>query len=254
MEIKAVNFLVSPKAVENGALQLDEKESHHLTNVFRAKPGDIFYAIDGSGMKYRAVVRTVSGKKVTAEIISALRLENEPHIRLSLAAGLCRPARIDFIVEKGTELGINAFHFFVSENTLADDDLLLSEAGSRRVQAKVSRWSRLAQSAAKQSLRSFVPRIMPPVRFDDILAISPDYHLAIIADMTAEPSSWESLFADSPRDVLLLVGPEAGFTSDEVSRARRAGFMLVKLGPRRLRAETAAIVLASLVLSRAGDL
>jgi len=248
MEIKATNFIVDTKTINNNSLSLSETESHHLLKVFRAKQGDIFHAIDGSGKKYRAVINTISSKKVTADIISTVRLENEPLVKLSLAVGISRPAKIDYIVEKGTEIGVNRFYFFTSEKTLIEDKL---DSPAIR---KISRWNKLAQSAAKQSLRTVIPEILPPVHLDRILALAGDYQLALIADMNTAPSSISDLMADSPREILLLIGPESGLSESEISRAINAGFKAIKLGPRRLRVETAAVVSAALVMSTAGEL
>lgn len=248
MEIKATNFMVSPNFVNDNILTLDETESHHLAIVMRARKGDIIYAIDGQGLRYRAVIDLISANQVTAEIISTTRLENEPLLKLSLAVGLCRPAKIDFIIEKGTEIGVSHFHFFSSDKTLADDSL------DRSADKKLSRWHNIAVAATKQSLRTIVPKIHPPVKFDNIIQMSIDYHLSLIADMTHEPSSLERLFADSPREVLLLVGPEAGLTNSEIEKALAADFKPIKLGPRRLRVETAAILFASLVMEKAGEI
>jgi len=248
MEIKATNFMVSPNSVNDNILTLDETESHHLANVMRARRGDIIYAIDGQGLRYRAVIDSISANQVTAEIINTTRLENEPLLKLSLAVGLCRPAKIDFIIEKGTEIGVSHFHFFSSEKTLADDTL------GRSADKKLSRWNNIAVAATKQSLRTIVPKIHPPVKFDNVIQMSIDYHLSLIADMTHEPSALERLFVNSPREVLLLVGPEAGLSISEVEKALAAGFKPIKLGPRRLRAETAAILFASLVMEKAGEI
>ncbi|MCD6161018.1 MAG: 16S rRNA (uracil(1498)-N(3))-methyltransferase [candidate division Zixibacteria bacterium] len=248
MDIKTTNFLVDPKTINDNILHLDETESHHLAKVFRAQKGDIFYAIDGNGKKYRTVIKSITLKKVVGEIINSTRLENEPLLKTTLAVGLCRPAKIDYIIEKGTEIGINKFIFFTSEKTLAED------CPDNRAVRKLSRWQKIAVSAAKQSLRTVVPEIMPPVRLDDILVFGDDYDTSLIADMKSEPSPLAALIDSAMRDILLLVGPESGLSDIEVDRALKAGFKAVKLGPRRLRVETAAVVFASLVLSTAGEL
>jgi 16S rRNA (uracil1498-N3)-methyltransferase len=248
MEIKATNFMVSPRSIKNNTITLSETESRHLAKVMRAQVGDIFYAVDGRGLKHRVAITQITLKKVAGEIINSTRLENEPLLKLTLAVGLCRPSKIDFIVEKGTELGVSSFIFFVSEKTLADDKI------DRAASKKLSRWQKIATAATKQSLRTVIPVISSPVHFDDILQMPIDYHLALVADMNHEPEDFEMLLNDSPRDVLLLVGPEAGLSEREVRKAFDSGFHPIKLGPRRLRAETAAILFATLVMEKAGEI
>jgi 16S rRNA (uracil1498-N3)-methyltransferase len=248
MEIKATNFMVTPKSVDGNTLTLNETESHHLAKVMRAQIGDIFYAVDGQGLKHRVAITNLTLKKVTGEIINTTRLENEPLMKLTLAVGLCRPAKLDIIVEKGTELGVGRFVFFASERTLADDKM------DRTENKRLSRWKKIAAAATKQSLRTVIPEIVPPVHFDDILGMPIDYHLALIADMTQKPENLETLLKDAARDILLLVGPEAGLSSREVKKAIERGYKPIKLGPRRLRSETAAILFTSLVMEKAGEI
>jgi len=248
MEIKATSFFARPEAITDDTLYLNPEESHHLAHVFRANIGDIFYAIDGKGLKYRAVVESISGKKVTARIAATIRLENEPHSKIALATGLSRPAKIDFIIEKGTELGISNFYFFSSENSLIADG---TEHFSAR---KLTRWNRLALAAAKQCLRTVIPEIHPPIRFAELLALRIDYDLALLADMAGDSISWNELFNNAPREILLVIGPESGLTNQELELAHKAGFTSLKIGPRRLRAETAAIVFGALVMAAAGEL
>ena len=248
MEIKATNFMVSPDSVQGNTITLDKTESHHLAKVMRAQVGDIFHAVDGAGLKHRVAITMLSPNQVTGEIINTTRLENEPLLKLTLAVGLCRPAKIDFIIEKGTELGVSRFIFFTSEKTLADDKI------DRSAAKKISRWRNIATAATKQSLRTVIPEIMPLVHYEDILRMPIDYHLALIADMRVTPENLDMLLKDTPREVLLLVGPESGLTNSESDRAIAAGFKPIKLGPRRLRVETAAILFTSLVMEKAGEI
>jgi len=248
MEIKATNFMVSPKSIRDNTITLNETESHHLAKVMRAQVGDIFYAVDGKGVKHRVLITKLTLKKVTGEIINSTRLENEPLTKVTLAVGLCRPAKLDLVVEKGTELGVSRFIFFTSEKTLADDKA--NRSGSK----KIPRWQKIAAAATKQSLRTIIPEISAPMHYDDITRMAIDYHLALIADMGHEPENLGELLKDSPREILLLVGPEAGLSEREIQRALDAGFKPVKLGPRRLRAETAAILFTSLVMEQAGEI
>jgi 16S rRNA (uracil1498-N3)-methyltransferase len=248
MEIKATNFYVKPSAVSGELLFLDEAESYHLAKVMRAKPGDIFYAIDGVGKKYKASLELVSLKKCQAKILSTAFNENEPLCAVTLACGLCRSTKLDFIIEKGTEIGISKFCFFISENTLAD------KIKQSSIEKKLSRWQNLALSAAKQSLRTVVPAIIPPTEYADIPKLAADYDLSLIADLKAQAIPLPDLLTPKPKSLLLLVGPEAGLTDHEVQLAVQSGFKTVSLGPRRLRAETAAIAFSAMAMSQLGEI
>lgn len=244
MNIGATNFYVAPLAVTGNQLVLDEVESRHLAKVMRAKVGEIFWAIDGWGNKYQAQIIENNPRKVIATIVGRTWMENEPKCRIVLACGLCRGSKIDYIVEKGTELGVAEFRFFVSERTYID------EIG----ESKVERWNKLAQSAAKQSMRTIIPRINHIVKFNEVLSVSGEYKLALMAEIGAKSKLKVGVDSKYPESAILLVGPESGLSADEIGFAHKSGFVPVGLGPRRLRAETAAVVFVSVVMSQLGEL
>lgn len=244
MKIEATNFYVEPAAVIGGILTLNEAESYHLAKVMRAKTGEIFSAIDGQGNKYRAQISENNPRKVVARILEQIRMENEPKCRVALACGICKSAKMDYIVEKGTELGVREFRFFVSQRTYTD------EIGT----TKIERWNNIAQSSAKQSLRSVIPKINPVGRFEEMLAAGRGNNLLFMAEIgtTANPNLAER--RGTAETIMLLVGPESGLTGDEIEKAHKAGFLPFGLGPRRLRAETAAAVFVSVVMSQLGEI
>jgi 16S rRNA (uracil1498-N3)-methyltransferase len=248
MDIQATNFIVKPEDISGDRLFLNETESHHLVKVMRARAGELFWAIDGQGNRYQAQIVESDPRKVSAIILQRSRMDNEPKCQITLACGLCRSAKVDFIVEKGTELGVAEFSFFISERTYTENIGEISAA------IKIARWGKLAQSAAKQSLRTMIPQINHISKFDDILATGKDYELAVMAEIGAESGLRLGKDGINPKSTILLIGPESGLSSDEIAKAHQAGFKPFGLGPRRLRAETAAIVFMSVVMSQLGEL
>ncbi len=231
-------------------LVLAGTEAHHLKKVLRAKIGDSFYAIDGSGLKYRVVIESVSGSTVKGLISNVTRLENEPFHNITLAMGICRPSRMDFIVEKGTEIGVASFIFYYSEKSY------LKMKGDSSSVRRISRLKKIVRAAAKQSKRSVIPSVMQFKTFAETLGIKGDFDLSLIAISNRSSKTMEQAVRKSHdlKRLLLLVGPESGFTDDEVSSVIDAGFSPVRLGPRRLRAETAGVLFPTLVLNHLGDL
>jgi 16S rRNA (uracil1498-N3)-methyltransferase len=248
MEIQATNFFVESANIEADKLFLDETESYHLAKVMRARPGDIFAAIDGKGNKYLSRIIESDPRKVVAQIVEKTQMENESRCRVTLACGLCRLAKVDFIVEKGAELGIAGFYFFVSNKTLAD------EISEKSAASKIARWRKLAQSAAKQSLRTIIPEIYPIAKYDDILSLGKKHDLSLIAEFGAKSKLPSIADTTRPSSVLLLVGPESGLSAQEIESAHQSGFIPYGLGPRRLRAETAAIAFTTVIMSQLGEL
>lgn len=250
IEILATNFIVKTSDIHGEKLFLTGDEARHLIKTLRGKPGDSFYAIDGSGKKYRAVIESMNRSMVKAIISNVTRLENEPHVDITLAMGICRPARMDEVVEKGTELGVSSFQFYYSEKSYAR---IGDEKSTRN---KTSRLVRVARAAAKQSKRTLVPEINEFLLFAELLPLARDYDMALIAENKPESKSVEETIQPSPDigKLLLMVGPESGLTDDEFDMAISAGFKPVTLGVRRLRAETAGVIFPALVLNRMGDL
>ena len=249
-EITVTNFYVDPKHIIEDRLVLGADEAKHLHHVLRAKAGDTFYAIDGTGLKYRTVIETISDASVKGIITTVTRLENEPFYHITLAQGMCRPNKMDEIIERGTEIGVSNFMFYFSEKGYSK---MKEESSSSR---KVSRLSRIARAAAKQSKRSLIPSVGELFTFREILARRKQFDLSMAAVFHQSAKSVDSYLdrASSAKKILLMVGPESGFSSEEEAACLESGFLPVTLGSRRLRTETAGIIFPALVLSYLGDL
>jgi 16S rRNA (uracil1498-N3)-methyltransferase len=250
IEITVTNFLIEPSDTDGERLILKGGEAAHLRNVLRAQKGDSFFAIDGTGLKYRAVIESISGSTVEGLISNVTRLENEPFHNITLAMGICRPAEMDLIVEKGTEIGVSSFAFYYSEKSYARAKEDLSSA------RKISRLRRVARAAAKQSKRSIIPAMAPFAIYTEIMGLKDAHDQSLIATQRESSKPLESALKKSSdsKKILLLVGPPSGLSNDETRTAVDSGFVPVRLGPRRLRAETAGLVFPAMVLHSLGDL
>lgn len=216
----------------------------------RARPGDVFYAIDGSGLKYRAVVSSMTRNTVVSIITTTTRLENEPFVQVTLAQGVCRPSKMDEIIERGTEIGVSAFVFYYSEKTYSRAGEELSKG------RKLSRMIRIARSAAKQSKRSIIPSVATLTGFSELVCLKSQFDIALLATTSPNSGTIESNLerGGAAKKILLLVGPESGLSENEEAACLAAGFVPTSLGPRRLRTETAGIIFPALVLHHLGDL
>ena len=247
MEIKATYFYVRPEMANSRTLRLDKHESFHLVKTMRIRPGEIFYAIDGTGKLYKSVFIKRADDMVFADVAEITYPEVESKCRLTLACGLARPATTDFIVEKGTELGISRFIFYTSERTVVD---VAKDNDSNK---RMERWQRVALAAAKQSLRTIIPEFAPAINFSNMLEEPKERTKSFLANFRGKTLGPEFM-ADKPDSVILLIGPESGLTEHEVSSAVKAGFIPISLGPRRLRAETAALTFTSIIMASLGEL
>jgi 16S rRNA (uracil1498-N3)-methyltransferase len=244
------NFYTNPEKVGKDTLTVDGDEAKHILSVLRFGPGDEISVMDGRGTKYQAEIVKTSRNSLEAKILSRARMENEPHCRVSLAQAVCRQERMDFLIEKATEIGVSSIIPILTEKSI----VRVSSPLQRK--RKIERWRRIAIAAMKQSLRTVLPEIRDFTQFDDLLAKSNHYDLCLIASLNKSSKNLSECLQlkKGLKEVLLIVGPEAGFTDHELSRAEEAGVVSVSLGLRRLRAETAGVVFSSLVLHRLTDL
>jgi 16S rRNA (uracil1498-N3)-methyltransferase len=165
----------------------------------------------------------------------------ESPLDLTLAVALLKSDKLDWVIEKATELGVSRLQPFASAHSLAHPST-----------NRTARWQQIAHAAAKQCGRSLVPPVAPPCAFADLFALPAAARLLLAEH--GETTPLVALALDRPASVLLIIGPEGGFDAGEVAGAQAAACTLVGLGPRIMRAETAAITAAALCQSRWGDL
>jgi len=240
------SYYVDPAQVSGEELRIRGDELHHLGRVKRKQPGDRVRVVDGKGTAYEAEIVEITGREARCRILGTRRRIGEPLAQVTLAQGVLKGERFDWLVEKAVEIGVHRIIPVLSENTV-----------TRPGTQKTARWRRIALSAMKQSGRCVLPEVTEPMPLPKVAALGVDCAFRLIADAgegsVPVGTGNGSGKGGSPK-ALLLVGPEGGFTDAELSLARENGFLPVTLGPRRLRAETAGLVLTSLVLGRLREL
>ncbi len=224
-------FYVSfPLAI--GDIQLDGSEAHHLATVSRVRAGDRVILFNGDGREYGAAVQSIAKKQVTLTIESIARPVRERPFRLEMAVPLPKGDRGQFLIEKLTELGVAVYTPLQTQRSVVHPS-----------DAKMQKLERYVIEASKQCGRNTLMAIEPLAKWSNYLTQT---------DPTA--SKWmahpgglsvnEFREASAQQNVVTAIGPEGGWTNDEVEQARGAGWQIVDLGPRILRVETAAIALA----------
>lgn len=224
---------------------------HRMRDVLRLRPGDTVMVFDNSGWEYEVFLEQVEADRILGQIQKKRLCQNEPHIKITLYQAVLKGERFEWALQKGTEVGISTFVPLLSERCIVQDAHQLS----RR---KLQRWGKIIQAAAEQARRGFVPALQPLMLFS---AACEQVHrgggLALIPWEEASTPLRAVLGkagAESPFNVAIFIGPEGGFSEAEVQLARNYGLRPVRLGPRILRAETAGVVAAALVLYHYGDL
>jgi 16S rRNA (uracil1498-N3)-methyltransferase len=210
--------------------------------------GDTLILFDGSGGEYPGKVETATKSRVCVSLGDAQSPEVESPLHISLWHGLCKGDRMDNVVQKATELGVREIQPVVTEHGV----VRLDSARSRK---KTAHWCGIAISACEQSGRVIIPVVHPPMALAQALQNLPELTSGQ-ARLMFDPSGTDDLAQQlvARQEVIVLTGPEGGFSQAEKDAASAASFRLVKLGPRILRTETAPLAALSLVQSISGDL
>ncbi len=213
-------------------------DAHYLKDVLRSRVGDELELFDGSGAVYRSKITSIGKEEVITAIISRQSSAAEPAVKVTLAQALPKGSKMDFIVEKCVELGVSRIVPILTERTIGKA-------------AKPERWQKIAKEAAEQSGRAVVPAISELTTFEDLIKLKINYDLALIPwELEKEIILKQVLTTKLPDhpNILLLIGPEGGFTQQEVAMAKKAGFISVSLGKRILRTETAGMAALAAIM------
>lgn len=219
--------------------------AHRISRVLRLGPGAPLLLFDGSGASWSAAVARVEPHEVTVAVGERLAV-GRPEPESILLACLIRPSRFEWLLEKATELGATAIQPVLSARTV----VRATEIGP----ARLERWRRITVEAAEQCARLFLPRLDAPRPFAEALAGTPaPLFIAAEPDHGPQPPLGAALAGTANGPVSLLIGPEGGFTGDEVRVAIARGATAVSLGPRAVRAETAAIAALAILADARGQ-
>ena len=239
------HFFIPPDSIQGQVVSFQAQLAHQIRHVLRLGEGDHVAVLDNSGMLYTVVLRAHAGEQaLKGQIVGAKTVTSEPQTHLALYFGLSSREKVEWILQKGTEIGVSAFCPFISSRTLVTSPELSNK--------KLARWERIIQEAAEQSGRGRLPVLNAPDNLlKCVLKAQSEYDLCLMA--------WEGTCRDDYKlgelrtrfggdSMALFVGPEGGFSVEEVDAAIEAGVQMVSLGARILRMETAALVFPALVL------
>jgi 16S rRNA (uracil1498-N3)-methyltransferase len=213
-------------------------EFHHSIRVVRARVGEDVELFDRAGNAARGVVESIERDRAVIRTGEALPSRESP-LSIHLAMAIIQLEKFELVLQKATELGVKTFIPLVTERV---------ELRPERYSGKTDRWQKIVFEAVKQCGRTLVPKIEPPADFAGVLQRTGE---KILFDADATPPAADR---QAPAELTLLIGPEGGWSDDELRAARDRGVLTERLGPRRLRAETAAIAAVSVIASRFGDL
>ncbi|NIX92249.1 16S rRNA (uracil(1498)-N(3))-methyltransferase [Pseudomonas fulva] len=232
-------FIDAPLSL--GEHDLPEAQAHYIGRVLRMAAGDPVQLFDGSGQEYRGQLLEVGKKAVRVSLDQAFAGQADSPLQVHLGQGLSRGERMDWAIQKATELGANEITPIVSERC----EVRLKD---ERADKRLAHWRQVAISACEQCGRSSLPIIHPPITLAQWLAAT-QAQLKLVLHPVAEPLVSHA----KPASLAFLIGPEGGLSEPEVEQAKAAGFQAARLGPRVLRTETAPVVALSVAQQLWGD-
>ena len=241
-------FFVPRIEIQENRATITGPEFNHL-RVLRLRLGDGVILFDDSGWEYEGIIRALSEDRGAVEITRSYPIENESPLRITLALSLTKGEKMDWVIEKTTELGVHTIVPFVSSYTVP-------KLNERKAAQRSARWHNIALSAAKQCGRVRIPEILALTEFRDFIqAASPDALRLLFFEKESQQGFAELEHTKpTPGEIVLMIGPEGGFSSQEAALALGHGFKPVRFGPRILRAETAAVAALTAVQLLWGDL
>ena len=226
-------------------VELEAQASTHLTRVLRAKEQMPVTLFDGSGSEYAAHIIKIQRNRTWVRIKSVETISRESPLDISLAQGISRGERMDYTIQKAVELGVSRIIPLFTERSIA-------RLKPDRLHKRQKHWHGVAVSACEQCGRNVVPDINEPDNLDQWVSASEKTSLRLIMDPEATVSINDTAYQGEK--IILIIGPEGGLSDREIDLCRKQGFTGVRMGPRVLRTETAALTALSLIQGLWGDL
>jgi len=224
-------YFFSPTQLHDAQITLDGDTAHHLLHVLRVNTGDKIILCNGAATDYSGTIIAIKSKppNITVKIEETLLSRTEPPTKVSLYQGLPKGDKMDLIIQKCVELGIHEIIPVITSRAVARDSA-----------KKAERYQRIAESAAGQSMRGIIPKVHTALSFDD--AVAQVTETTFIAYEDEQTNNLNAMLTKRPAAIDIWIGPEGGFSKEEISALTNKGAKTFTLGPRILRTETAAIV------------
>jgi 16S rRNA (uracil1498-N3)-methyltransferase len=239
-------FFINQTDITGETAQLAGAEAHHLRTVLRLSPGDPITFFDGTGARYQARIEQILKDRVTATIIKHTQ-DPLPKVRLHLGQALLKGQKMDLVLQKATELGVDAIFPFYSQHGIHKPQR----------EAQMERWQRIVLEACKQCDRAKPPEIHAPREITELMAHPPSCDAKLIFWEHESRQRLDEILGGEKkicRSLFFLLGPEGGFSEAEIVCARQEGFIPISLGQRILRAETATLAATAILQYTLGNL
>ena len=242
------HFFVSEEQINGGNAYIEGSDVNHIVNVLRMKPGEELLISVKGDWDYLCKIDDIETERVNLKVLESMEQRELP-VNITLLQGIPKSDKLEMIIQKAVELG-------VSEIIPVKTKRVVVKIEEKKQALKVNRWNTIAESAAKQSKRSIIPKVSEPMSIDNALEIVKDFGVKLIPYENADGIDKTRKILDSmdkTKDIAVFIGPEGGFEEAEVERIKNSGFEVITLGKRILRTETAGLALLSNIMIRLED-
>lgn len=241
-------FYIEKNNVFKNTIHICRDESKHIMKVLRYKIDDIITLFDSDGMTYECIIKSYENEKITSEIIEKIENNNSKTSKIVLVQAVLKSKKMDFVIQKSTELGISRIIPFLSSRTIP-------KWTAAKCIDKAEHWRNIVKASVKQSGIRKMPSVDNIVSYDEIISSDFNMNKILLYEKERKVSFKEIIKTITfPSEILIMVGPEGGFTIEEVSRAADSGFLTTGMGNLILRAETVPISVLSILQYEAGNL
>jgi 16S rRNA (uracil1498-N3)-methyltransferase len=238
-------YFVKQRAKDN-RFYIDAEDRHHILKVMRMEIDDTIICVDPEGKTAVCKIAEFTDEKVVAYVVQWIDEKHELPISITIASGLPKGDKLEWIIQKGTELGAHEFIPFQGKRSVVKWD-------DKKAAKKIERWQKIAKEAAEQAHRSYLPEVCSPINLKDLLEKSKSYHYKLVAyeeeSRSGEASNFSATLEKMKKgeSLLFVFGPEGGLTEEEIKVLKENDFILCGLGPRILRTETAPLYALSAI-------
>jgi len=243
-------FFVPKENIFDNEIIINNDDVAHIKRVLRSSVGDNLVLCDGQGLNYDTKISKIEDKRIVMEIISSCKSDTEPNIEVTIFQGLPKASKMDYIIQKTTELGvINIVPCMMARSVSKIEN-------EKDAKKKCDRWQKISEEAAKQSGRGIIPKVFQPIAFKEAVKMMTNYDLAFAPYECEEQNKLKTVLnsKENIKTIAFMVGPEGGYDLDETECLRENKISTVTLGKRILRTETAGEAVLSMVMYELGDI
>lgn len=235
-------FFVDNNQIDNANIEIINEDYNHIVKVLRGKIEDILIISDKSNAKtFNCKIEQITKNKVVCSIIEENKKNTEMNIKVDVYQGLPKIDKMEYIIQKSVELGVNE---------IIPVNMKYCIAKINNEDKKITRWNKISEVAAKQSKRNIIPKVSKPINVNELYNKIKAYDLAIVAYENEDRKTIKEIFESKKnvKNIAVVIGPEGGISKEEIEKLQHAGAEIVSLGNRILRTETAPIAVLSMII------